>query len=213
MITDYKSLKDACESWLARSTLTDQLPHFVQLAEARIAYGSGEPGFESEPIRIRSMEKTSTVSIADGVGTLPSDFLEAIRVRTSGDPVKPIPLIGRQLLFDRTWPSTGHDVAAIDGLSLVLGSGAASANVALTYFSRPAPLALDTDTTSLLSECPALYLSATLAEAFHFVRNIEEAQLWLQKFRGAAVALTRSDQGSRTSGWDWKTSPDVSLAY
>ena len=67
-INSYSSLQTAVANWLDRSDLTDRIPEFIDLAEARI----------NRALRIRLMESVKVISLVGGTKRypLPSDYLQ-----------------------------------------------------------------------------------------------------------------------------------------
>ena len=67
-ISTYSELKTAVANFLARSDLTDQIPNFIQLAEARL----------SRELETRDQEKraTATLTSGDEYIALPTDMRE-----------------------------------------------------------------------------------------------------------------------------------------
>ena len=64
-ISTYSELQTAAANWLDRSDLSDRIPEFIALAEARF----------NRILRIRDMETVSTaISTAAGTGYLPLDL-------------------------------------------------------------------------------------------------------------------------------------------
>ena len=66
-ITNYTELKTAVANFLARSDLTDRIPEFIALAEARL----------SRELESRSQEKraNATLTANDEFVALPTDFV------------------------------------------------------------------------------------------------------------------------------------------
>ena len=87
-ITDYGSLKSEIQVWLARtdSVLGNRVPVFVEAAEARLYNGAGEVGEDlySPPLRSSVMETTGTVTMTDGIGTMPTDALAIRKIYRDG---------------------------------------------------------------------------------------------------------------------------------
>ena len=67
-INTYATLQTAVANWLDRSDLTDRIPEFIDLAEARI----------NRALRIRLMESVSVISLVGGTKryAIPSDYLQ-----------------------------------------------------------------------------------------------------------------------------------------
>jgi hypothetical protein len=83
-ITNYAQLQTAVANWLARDDLTDRIPEFIVLAEAKF----------NRDLRSNLMEKRSqaTISLSNDEPefvTLPSDFQSMRRIRLSGVQGKP----------------------------------------------------------------------------------------------------------------------------
>jgi hypothetical protein len=75
VITNYATLKAAVADWLNRTDLTDQIPTFIQLAEAGL----------NRDMRIRPMVVRADATIDSQYTTLPLDYLEmtTLYLRTS----------------------------------------------------------------------------------------------------------------------------------
>ena len=77
-ISTYSELKTAVANFLARTDLTDQIPDFIQLAEARM----------SRELETRSQEKraTATLTADDEYVALPTDLREVREVKLNTSP-------------------------------------------------------------------------------------------------------------------------------
>ena len=82
-ITNYTELQNAVMNWLDRSDLSNYVPDFITLTE----------NYFNRQLRVRQMMKTVSITTVAGVGTLPTDYLQSIAVRGSGnnmlDPMDP----------------------------------------------------------------------------------------------------------------------------
>lgn len=90
-ISTYAELKTAVANWLEDSTLTARVPEFIALAQAKMYRGVLGPDGRTwiiPPLRIRDMVTTADITITDGVGALPSGWLEFERlwIDSSGQP-------------------------------------------------------------------------------------------------------------------------------
>ena len=85
-IGTFAQLKTATANWLDRSDLTDRIPEFITLAEARF----------NRVLRIRDMETVST-AISTTAGTreynLPTGFVQMKEFHLSTDPITPLAYI------------------------------------------------------------------------------------------------------------------------
>jgi hypothetical protein len=76
----------------------------VQLAEARIAYGSQEGAFLCEPLRIRAMESSADVAVSGQTASLPAGYLQARRFYLNSAPIQELGYVVPDL-FWRTYIS------------------------------------------------------------------------------------------------------------
>src|SRR5210317_497856 len=78
-IGTYAELKTAIANFLARDDLTDQIPNFIQLAEARM----------SRELETREQEKrsTATLTAGDEYIALPTDMREVREVKLNTTPI------------------------------------------------------------------------------------------------------------------------------
>ena len=77
-ISTYSELKTAVANFLARTDLTDQIPNFIQLAEARL----------SRELETRDQEKraTATLTSGDEFIALPTDMREIREIKLNTSP-------------------------------------------------------------------------------------------------------------------------------
>ena len=189
-ITTYAELQTAIADDLARSDLTSFIPDFITMAENVLNYGSEE----IEPLRVREMETVGTVTMAAGVGTVPTGFLQHIRAvegttsrsllnyitadaaeklyptRSSGIPTS-FSIIGSNLY---TYPLTDNSIE-------------------LTYYSVIPALSGSNTTNWLLTKAPGVYLRAALVMANGFIKNTAQMSLQAEMARGLIGGMNRSD--------------------
>jgi hypothetical protein len=188
-----------------RANLTTQIPYFVQLCETRIYYGSREPNFTTDPLRIRAMEQSSYTSFNAQKIALPSDFLASRRlyIDTAG---------GSEIAFmppDQFWKRYLNSTSSVpksytvEGENIVLGPAPDSAYTGrLLYYKKFTALSAGTDTNWILANSPGIYLSGSLAELFRYARNMDQATAHLATFSGLVNALNVADKSDRyASPW------------
>ena len=94
-IGTFAQLKTAAANWLDRSDLTDRIPEFIALTEARF----------NRILRIRDMETVSTAISTTG-GTreysLPTGFVQMKEFHLTTDPLKPMAYIKPEMM-KRIW--------------------------------------------------------------------------------------------------------------
>ena len=93
-IGTFAQLKTAAANWLDRSDLTDRIPEFIALAEARF----------NRELRTRDMETVST-AISTVAGTreysLPTGFVQMKEFHLSTDPLTPLAYITPEMMTIR----------------------------------------------------------------------------------------------------------------
>ena len=187
-ISTYAELKTAIANFLARDDLTDQIPNFIQLAEARM----------SRELETREQEKraTATLTSGDGFIALPTDMREIREVKLNTNPNRVLTYHSPSSL-DSTYPSTGAGVP--QGFSII-GKEMnfrpipdSSYTVELVYIGGLASIS-DVSTPTLFLRSPDLYLYGALAEAYAYLLDEQRAAQYDQKFtRG--IEEVRRDEG------------------
>lgn len=190
----FDTLKDAVREWVHRDDLTDRIPDFIALGEARIG----------RELRLRRQVTTITSNTTAGTRTiaLPNDFLELARLRCTS-PDQPIDYIAATQIASAYFDSdTGSPRRfAIEGAELHLyPKPDAIYSIALTYYARVPALSASAPTNWLLSEQPGLYLFAALAEAAPFIGQDERAPMWDGRFRAEAESVRTADMRAQSSG-------------
>lgn len=192
-INSYATLRTAIADWLAREDLGDYIQDFVTLAENWLNYGS----LDSSPLRCREMETTATLTMTDGVGTVPSDFLQTIRAVEDGSVRQVLQYITPQAM-DTLLPSRyggpGYFYTIVgDELQT---APLVSNDVLLTYYQALPPLA-ENDENWLILKAPGIYLRASLAQAAEFLKNDAEAAKQASMAQALMAGLNRSDMVGR----------------
>jgi hypothetical protein len=171
----FAELKAAVISYTVRTdaAFAAQLPTFAALAEDRMFIGAEAP-LPSDPVRLPAMETAADVDITDGTGALPSGYLSMRRIRWDGEP-KTVPDYEAPSVFyaNRYTATSGSPVSyTVEGGSIHV-SPMITGTLKATYYARPAALAVDGDTNTVLTAHPTLYLRAMLIEAYAFTRDFE----------------------------------------
>lgn len=183
--TTWTELKAEIADWLyGRTDLTTQIPGFISLAEARF----------NREIRTRDMDAVATLTITDGVATVPTGY-KSVRAMTltaspynkiywqSADTVAEMDpnLVDTPRVYDRIgssfvfWPPT-------------------SSTAQLRYRTTIPALGASTADNWLLLAHPDLYLYASLSAASMFLMNDERVPAW--ESAAAAIIEQINDQDS-----------------
>jgi hypothetical protein len=192
-ITTYATLQQAVKDRLNRDDLTNDIPLFIQLAEA---------GFDRD-IRWRKQLVRDVTTANERYENLPADLLEIESIRFNTTPVvRPDYLSPRQLdLFVGRNPGltgTPHQYTIVnneiqfdrtpDGIELELSS-----YVRLPRLSDAAP------TNVLLEEHPDIYFYAALTQAELHLKNDARAGTWGTLYLAAVNALHKQDKRAAKS--------------
>ena len=195
-IGTFAELKTAAANWLDRSDLTDRIPEFIALAEARF----------NRLLRIRDMETVST-AISTAAGTreysLPTGFVQMKEFHLTTDPITPLSYITPEMM-SRMWAgsTTGSPmVFTIIADNVRLGpSPDAVYTTSMLYYKTFTALSTDNTTSEMLTNNPDVYLYGTLLEAEPFIMNDERVQLWAIAFKQAIDDIQNQDNKDRHSG-------------
>ena len=194
-IGTYAQLKTAAANWLDRSDLTDRIPEFIALAEARF-----------RELRIREMETVST-AISTVAGTreysLPTGFVQMKEFHLSTDPLTPLAYITPEMMT-RLWAGSAQakpQVFTIIADNVRLGPGPdAVYTTSMLYYKTFTALSDSATTNDMLTNNPNVYLYGTLLEAEPFIMNDQRIQVWLGAFDRAVASIQNQDNKDRHSG-------------
>jgi hypothetical protein len=195
-ISTFAELKTAAANWLDRSDLTDRIPEFIALAEARF----------NRVLRIRDMETVSTAISTTG-GTreysLPTGFVQMKEFHLTTDPLTPLAYITPEMM-SRMWAgsTTGTPlVFTIIADNVRLGpSPDAVYTTSMLYYKTFTALSDAASTNDMLTNNPDVYLYGTLLEAEPFIMNDARVPLWLAAFEKAIGDIQNQDNKDRHSG-------------
>ena len=195
-IGTFAQLKTAAANWLDRSDLTDRIPEFIALAEARF----------NRVLRIRDMETVST-AISTAAGTreydLPTRFVQMKEFHLSTDPITPLAYITPEMMSRMQAGSSKSkpQVFTIIADKVRLGPNPdAVYTTSMLYYQAFAALSDSATTNDMLTNNPDVYLYGTLLEAEPFIMNDERVPLWLAAFEKAVSDIQNQDNKDRHSG-------------
>ena len=195
-IGTFAQLKPAAANWLDRSDLTDRIPEFIALAEARF----------NRELRTRVMETVST-AISTVAGTreysLPTGFVQMKEFHLSTDPLTPLAYITPEMMT-RLWAGSATakpQVFTIIADNVRLGPGPdAVYTTSMLYYKTFTALSDSATTNEMLTNNPDVYLYGTLLEAEPFIMNDQRIQVWLGAFDRAVASIQNQDNKDRHSG-------------
>ena len=208
-INTYATLQTAVSNWLDRSDLTDRIPEFIALAEARM----------NRTLRLAIMlnvDETTLGGAAKLVGgtrdyALPSGYLQMVDFHLRTDPITTLSYLTPENM-NRMWAgsTSGKTVAYTifsDNASgtpvkkVRLGPTPASAyDYSIMFYKKIDALSAGSPTGQMLTDNPDVYLYGALLEAEPFLMNDSRVQLWATAFQESLRALQEQDNKDRHSG-------------
>jgi len=190
MAFDYSYLEDSIKENAHRgdAAFTAQIPYFVSLAEVLI----------DRELRVREQEVRLPITLTDAFEAIPDDYLEMRAIHI----VVPrgrhsIPQVTPQLLDNKYSMATGYPKAfAIHGNEFefrpapVAGGSptATTYEVEISYLTKltaltePGVVPAGTTTNPILTNYPFLYLAACMIQAYLFVQDSEQRDVWIDVF-------------------------------
>lgn len=177
-IATFSDLKSALDAWLDHTLYQSREDDFITLAEA----------WMNRNIAVREQVTTVNIATTNGVGTIPADYIEWIRLTRQ----TPVPQILEYLAPDvlqLRYPRQTQVIYppqypiypayfTIEGSSLITRPIDDSAVIEFVYYAKIPALSLANPTNWMLTAHPDLYLWATLTEASVFGTNDARGGTW-----------------------------------
>lgn len=184
-IEDYAALLIDAGEYSGYADISHVFPRLLGLAELKLNRG----------LRVADMEKSSMITLTDGDGTLPTDFLEAREVKNaSGTPIRAVSL--EQLTnsyMDRSGTPAGYAIVG----STIKVRPTADQDVGVTYYGRIPALTVTNPTNWLLEKAPDVYLYALVNEIAIWKKDVEAATAAQQFLLLAINGLKIEDERTR----------------
>jgi hypothetical protein len=185
---NYSGLQSAVGDWLMRQDLTDVIPTFIKLGEARI----------NRELRVRQMIKQSTALLYDRRLPLPQHWLEAIRVEVSGTR----PWVLTQAPMDElnkiypTGPGRPGFFSIVGDEIQVFPYLEDGTPMQMTYYARVPLLSNEAPTNWLLDLWPDLYLYSALMHSAPYLKDDPRSEVWLAFYQRALLETKVVDASS-----------------
>ena len=199
-IGTYAELQTAVANWLDRDDLTDRIPEFIALAEAKM----------NRVLRISLMENVSTALIMSGGVrdySLPSGFTGMKEFHLTTSPVVALSYITPEMM-NRMW--AGSNTGRPQAFALFSDAGTRKIRVgpspdsdyttSMLFLKKIDNLSVSNPTETMLTENPDVYLYGALLEAEPFLMNDARVQLWAGMLQQVAQDLQDRDIFDRHSG-------------
>lgn len=186
-ISTFTELKTAVSNWSHRVDVsTDRIEEFIALAEADLQLRAELTQWDTE----------ATVTITNGVGTLPADFKHAISVRLGSQDTQLVQVTPQKyhFLVGATDPTDAINYAVVGSelRTVPLSSGDAS----LLYVARFTALSSGSPTNSLLTLFPDAYLYGAMVQFAIWANNDKALQKYGLLFAGPEFANPHARSGA-----------------
>ncbi len=191
---DYTSLQSEISDYLARGDLTDKIPSFIRLCEAKL----------NRILTCKDMEQrsTATIDIASDEPeflSLPTDFQAMRRIRLSSIASKPRLEFATQAFIDDKRTSGGNVIGqprwfTVMGSELELFPTPDAAYVLEMIYRKQIPALADNDTNWLLETHPDAYLYGALLEAEPYMKNDARIGTWAQALSSVVDQINTNSQ-------------------
>ena len=193
-LSSYSDIKSAVSNWLNRSDLDTYIPDFVALCEDRIY----------RDLRIRCMETAFTDTIASGVISLPTNYLEMDHLYIDGSPIQALQRKSAEWIYQNYPYRTVTDKPlffARDVETIIFGPYPDSGYTVIgNYFKRLPALSASNTTNWFTDNAPSILLWGSLLEAEPFLKNDERIALWQAKYQEIKENLTVENDRENFSG-------------
>ena len=194
-ISNYTELKTAVANWLDRDDLTDRIPEFIALAEARF----------NRVLRLRSMEAKYTANTVASQRNLalPASYIQMRNFQVNSNPLTTLSYVTPEI-YDRLWGgSTGGTPKFYTILANEVSFGPIPGSVMeveMLFYKKFENLSGSVATNWLITNAPDIYLYGSMLEAEPFIMNDERVQLWAAALERGVSDLQEQDNKDRHSG-------------
>lgn len=194
-IGTFDELKSSISDWTGRDDLSSTLQSdFVTMTESMFNYGDAAMDFA--PLRARQMETTATVTVTDGGGDLPEDFLEVIKIKDPGDTTRKIEFATSDWI-DANFP-VGQDGTYPNYYTIIGETLVCPISVSMTYYRTiPTITTSGSGTNWLLRASPNAYLFGGLMQYSVWTKNAENVGYYRGLMVNSVSGLQRSSIASK----------------
>ncbi len=203
----YTNLQTAISSWLDHTLFATNYPDFITLFESTA----------NRRLRVRAQIATTSLVPSNGSCTIPSDYIESIRVtRLSTIPqdlewLEPsmLKIVYPDQLQIVTPPQYAIPAAffTIEGTTLFVRPKDDASNVELVYYQKIPALSVSNTTNWLLTAHPDIYLFGSLVEASNFGVDDDRMPMWAARREAIFNEIELQSRASRGTGAIRTTGP------
>jgi hypothetical protein len=169
---DYAGLQSAVLNWAARSDAASTAEVVNCIAFATDGFNYGVPARGISPLRVREMETLASITMTDGVGTLPTDYLQYKTAKSMSSLPNPL----SYATGSYTDGAYADGAAGLSTTFSITGSTiyvfpTSGVDVDLVYYAAIPTLSVSVTSNWLLAKMPNLYLHAALMHLAMFNRD------------------------------------------
>src|SRR5690348_8124641 len=192
-ITSYSELQTSIGSWIARDDLTATVPDFITLFETEA----------NRQLRVRQMMVTQSTTPSSGQFSLPTDYLQWVRLTWKGASKRNLEYVHPSYLQSQypDTPTATPNIFTVEGstdnVGIVRIMPVDPTAVDFTYYQKITALSTSNTSNWLLAAHPDLYLAGSLVEANVFAKDYDTAAVWKGKRDTLIDAITKLDQKTR----------------
>lgn len=168
---NYTGFKAYIEARLDRSDLTQYIDNFIRIAEAAL----------NRELRCREMLITADITLSQGLGALPADYLQYRTLTPSSAPYTEIEYIAPSAA-NKEYPNGAAGTPChftINGGEIKVFPSSDEV-LSLTYYRSLDGLSAENTTNWLLTSNPDIYMHAVLSEAYAFIGDTQKQMLSAQ---------------------------------
>lgn len=195
MPSTYQELKDQILNFINKPDVEQTIDTFIDLTEAQL----------NRSVRHWRMERRSTATLDSQYSTLPTDFLEPIRLSlTSGDTYS-LNLESQQRLAERRMKivnTSGRPTsyAITDGTIEVVPTPDGDYTLEMVYYSRVDALSSSNTSNWVLEYYPDAYLYGSLMHTAPFLGDDARMATWTTLFQNAIQGINQDSEKTKYGG-------------
>ena len=194
-ITTYAELQTVIADFLDRDDQTERIKTFIDLAEANMG----------RLLRHWRMERRSNAVLDTQYSALPNDFVEPIRLMTTGSNPRRIELVGQgqlQELRENNNDKSGQPeaYAITDGTIEVFPKPDGQYTLEMVYYSSIDALTTSNTSNWVLQYHPDVYLYGALVHSAPFLGEDARMGTWAALFQSAIDAINMDNDKAKSGG-------------
>jgi hypothetical protein len=194
-IGTFSELETALANWLNRADLSDRIPEFIELAEARMN--------RDRRLRVVDAITRDTLTVNSQFTALPSDFARMVNCEYQSDPVLPMEALSpQQMDVHRSQGTTGDPryYCVIGNELEVVPVQSEDATLGIVYHRRISALSDSNTTNWLLTAAPDIYLYACKLEACLYLHEDERVPVFQALYDQRASEYLASSEEDESAG-------------